>query len=246
MTPILDHIAASSRSGFRPSNPDEYFALRLAQKLGEPMAAAHYVSLMVQYPIPKLIAAFNRSTENNNHTVNLAHRFLDELLANGRNGLHLPTPMLAGIRIERRGVGAALFTGAHLESVRFRHLSSKPIKAEASASGFIRSLIQEFHIESAALETAPVHQEIQRAMLTQAVSRQLRADGTSIWEVSKQTVTAAMAHPPPRTRRKVREIIQQMWPQLSPKRGQVSALDAVALGLFVQTERLFNHFPSDL
>jgi hypothetical protein len=242
MIPILDHIAASSRSGFQPSNPDEYFALRLAQRLGEPEVAAHYVSLITKYPIPKLIAAFNRSTESNNDTPSLARRFHDELLSNGRNGFHLPAPILAGIRIERRGVGAAIFTGAHLESVRFRHLSSKPLKAEGSASGFIRSLIQEFHIESAALETVPVHQEIQRAMLTQAVSRQLRADGTSIWEVSKQTVIAAMAHPPPRTRSEVREIIQQMWPQLAPKRGQVSALDAVAIGLFVQTERLFNHF----
>jgi hypothetical protein len=241
MTAILDHITASFRSDFRPSSPDEYFALRLAQKLGEPEAAAHYTGLMAQHPKSKLVAAFNRSAEGQERGEDMAHRFHDELSANGRNGAHLLTPILVGIRIERRGVAAAIFTGAHLESVRFRHLSSKPIKAEASASGFVRSLIHEFRIESAALETIPLNEEIQRAVLTRAVAKQLRDDGTSIWEVSKRTVIASLAHPPPRTRSQAREIIQQIWPQLAPKRGEVCALDAVGLGLFVQTERLFNH-----
>jgi hypothetical protein len=241
MTAILDHITASFRSDFRPSNPDEYFALRLAQKLGEPQAAAHYSGLMAQHPKSKLIAALNRSIEGKKPGEDLAQRFHTELLSNGRNGAHLPTPILVGIRIERRGVAAAIFTGAHLESVRFRHLSSKSIKAEASASGFVRSLIHDFHIESAALEAIPLDEEIHRAVLTQAVAKQLREGGTSIWEVNKKTVIASLAHPAPRTRGKAREIVQQIWPQLTPKRGEVCVLDAVALGLFVQTERLFNH-----
>jgi len=32
-----------------------------------------------------------------------------------------------------------------------------------------------------------------------------------------------------------------MWPQLPTGRGQMPAADAAALGLFVQTERLFKH-----
>ena len=41
---------------------------------------------------------------------------------------------------------------------------------------------------------------------------------------------------------RLREVVRTIWPQLTPNRHQICVLDAAAMGLFIQTERLFNNF----
>ena len=248
MTPILDRVAASMSGAFRPSNPDEFFALRLSAKLGEPQTASHFAMLVSQHGQDKLIANFNKTIAHTNPGEDLGRKFLAGLAANGRSSFHAAAPRLArlaAIRIERRSVAAAIFNGTNLIGLRVRQLSSKPPKADASAPAFIRLLVREFHFESAAIETVPLHQEIRRVALAQVVLDQLRIEGISIWDVSKKHVIEAFAHPPFKTRGEVREVVARMWPQLAPKRGEICALDAVALGIFFQTERAFNHYDSN-
>ncbi len=242
MKPILDRVAAGFRSDFRPSNPTELFALRLASRLGEPQAAQHFALLASEHSVEKLLVAFHRTTASSSPAGNLGRRFHTELMRNGKNGSHGASVKLAAIRVERRCLGAAIFRDTRLESVRVRQLPSNPMKAEARTADFVGHLISEHEFESAAIEMVVGQQQIQRAALVKAALGQLRDNSISVWEISKKTVANGFSHPPLKTRRELREVIQTMWPQLNPKRGQVCVLDAVALGLLVQTERLFNNF----
>jgi hypothetical protein len=243
MTNILDRIASTRTSTFRPSSPDEYFALRLAHRLGEPQAAPQYAILTSQYPQEKLLHAFSRVANSERKNEKIGRIFRDYLSANGSNGNGgVPRPRLAAIRVERRRIAAAVFGGTHLEGRRVLQLSSNPVRAESSVAAFVRSILRENNCESVAIEPAPTNTDVLRSLLHRTVVEQCRANNVSLWEVSKKTVFGAFAHPPLKSRRELREIILGIWPVLNLKRSQICALDAFALGLFVQTERLFNNF----
>jgi hypothetical protein len=239
MTQILDRIAHTRSSGFRPTSPGEYFALRLAHRLGEPEAAAHYAILASQYPLHTLLCAFQKAVAGSKEPSRVFHEHLSSGGTGNGNAAH---PRLAAIRVERRTIAVAIFAGTHLEGRRVLQLSSDPNRAESSTAAFIRSVLGENSCESLAIEPAPVPQEIFRAMLHRTVMEYCRANNVSVWEVSKKTVFEALGHPPLRSRREVRETMLAIWPLPDPKRSQICALDAFALGLFVQTERLFNNF----
>ena len=146
------------------------------------------------------------------------------------------------MQVERRTIAVAVFIGTHLEGRRVLQVSSNSARAESSAAGFIRSMLSESGCEFAAIEPAPSEEDILRSILHRAVVTQLRANQISVWEVSKKTVFQAFGYPALRSRREVRERILAIWPLPNLKRAQMCALDAFALGLFVQTERLFNNF----
>jgi|SRR5579863_7672569 len=237
MTNILNQVAESLHSRFRPSSPDEYVALRLAQRLGEPEVAAHYAMLASQYSQTKLLCAYR-------HAVTAAHGdrparvFHDYLSAHGTNGNNgLPHPRLLSVRIERRTVAVAVFCGLHLEGRRVLQLSSDPVRAEASTAAFIREALSENDCPSAAVES--VSGDVRRAILYATVVEQCRATGVSVWEISGRTVVETLAYPPLKSRAELREVMLQMWPVPGLKQSQMCALDAFALGLYVQTERLF-------
>jgi hypothetical protein len=68
------------------------------------------------------------------------------------------------------------------------------------------------------------------------ISAVLRDRVLPISEVPKINLIASFAHPEPKSRREMREVIQTIWPVLNADAG---ILDAVSLGLYLQTERLF-------
>jgi len=124
MKPILDRIAVGLRSEFRPTTPTEFFALRLAHRLGEPQAASHYALLAAQYPQEKLLATFQHTVALAQPGEDLGRQFHTALSAYGKNGTRTAAVRLAGIRVERRCVGATIFRDTHLEAVRVRQLPS--------------------------------------------------------------------------------------------------------------------------
>jgi hypothetical protein len=241
MTRILDYIAGSLRNRFHPASPDEYFALRLAARLREPEAAAHYAVLASQHPQGKLVFAFHRATDCEKPGVTpgqLFHKYLS-----GGNGCEsLPRPRLVAFRAERRTIAVAVFTGTHLEGRRVRQLSSNPRRAESSAVGFVRAVLAEADCTSAAIETAPAQEDILRSSLHRAIVAEVRTAGISLWEISKNTLLSAFSHPRLKSRRELRDAVLSIWPLPDLKQSETCALDAFALGLFVQTERLFNNF----
>jgi len=241
MTQILDHIGKSLHGEFQPTNPDDYFALRLATRLGEPEAAAHYVVLASQYSQEKLICAFRHATGCPKPGIRPSRAF-HEFLAKQEGSDKLSRPRFMAVRVERRAVAVAVFAGTHLEGRRVLQLSSKAERAETSAAYFIRSVLREADCKLTGIEPAPAQDEILRAIVHRTVVAQIRNANLSLWEISTKTLFSALSHPPCQSRQQLRDIMLAIWRFPNLKETQLCALDAMALGLFVQTERLFNNF----
>lgn len=234
---ILDQIARRPNQTC-PNTADEFFAFCLARELGEPFAAEHYVELLAQYSEDTLISAFHRATRKNNGS-DLARSFHVELSKSHGNGGNGISHALLAIKVERRSIAAAIFNGDHLDYTQVRQLSSVAPKALASTDGFLNWLLANFDIESAAVETIPAGIEVRRSELSRAIVATLRRSGLPIWEVTKEQVFESYGHPKLSSRPQVRKVIGAIWPVLGSGNGQNQLLDAVALGLWVQTERRF-------
>lgn len=151
--------------------------------------------------------------------------------------------ILVAFRVERRSVAAAVFHGTHLDYADIRQLASDRQKAEVSAIGFVNWITSTFHITSAVIESFENGQEMLRAQLHRAIEQSLSSTGASIYKIGKAELLDAFGHPPIKSRKELREVITTIWPILEAKResGIGTKLDAVALGLYFQTERLFQH-----
>jgi len=238
---ILDQVAKSAakiRYGhFRPATTQEFFALRLADKLDDAGSAQHYAELADRFSPSQLLAAYARVLPSN---LDLARRFHIELESlKTKNGGEGPS-RVGAIRIERRAVGFAILRGDHLIHADGRQLSSVPDKALDNAVSFVTRFLERFPCESAAIEIIPNGHEVQRTLLHQAVVHVLSAEGMGIIEVSKVDFLAAFGYPAPRFRSDVRETISAIYPVLDQQPGGPWSHDAAALGLYVLTERLFN------
>jgi hypothetical protein len=237
MTNILNQVAKSHHSKFSPSDVDDYFTLRLAKGLGEPEAANHYAVLASEHSEAKMLCAYRKAiTTQEGRPAKVFHEYLAS--GGGDGSQNLPRPRLMAVRIERRVVAIALFSGTHLEGWRVRTLTSDPDQAEATTKAFILAMLNEHNFASVALETVPA--EIARASIHRVVVEQCRAGGKVVWEVSKKLVAESLAHPAPKSRDEVRAIMLQIWPLSSLNQSQTYVLDAFALGLYVQTERLLD------
>jgi hypothetical protein len=239
MKPILDKFKLS-QSSFRPKTAADLFALRLACKLGESAAASHYAHLADKYSEAQMINAFRRSIRISK-AQDIGKRFHVELgnvpseISNG-NGAHL-----IAIRVERRSIAAAVFYGERLEYCQVRQLPSDKDKVVASAIRFVIWMASQFHLDSAAVESIPDGNEIQRRVLTDAIVKALRERLLPIWEVTKQDLFRAYGYPPLKSRKELREVIIEVWPVLMGTNSKSFIQDAAALGLYVQVERLFLH-----
>ena len=147
---------------------------------------------------------------------------------------------LAAIAMTRRTLAVTIFSETRLDYTQVRHLSSSHDKAEDSTVGFVRWIVATFGVDSAALETVTPGDTSRRAVLSRLVLGILREEGVPVWEVSKQQLFDAFAIPPLRGQRELREIIVSFWPVLNTRGRSPVSLDAAALGLYVETERLFS------
>jgi len=214
------------------------FAFRLAQKLGDAGAVHHYVSLVDAYSEAHLLYAYRRALRGGG-SADMGRRFHRELERIHSNGYpDSPTSLLA-IRIERRAVAAAVFNGTHLDYADSRQLTSARDRAVASSVGFINWMLDRFPVESAALETIPTGQEIQRRALHDAICVELREHALPIWVVSRADLLEACAYPFARSRADLRVTATSIWPILAGNRARIFIQDAAILGLHVQIERLF-------
>src|SRR5690242_10664202 len=119
MQPILDRFVPA-RSAFRPKSRIELFACRLAQKLGEPQAASHFISLAGNYSEAQLILAYHRAVLAETDQ-DLAKRFHDELRrSHPGESSNSRSANLISIRVERRAVAVAVFRGDYLEYTQVR------------------------------------------------------------------------------------------------------------------------------
>ena len=60
MTGILDRFT-QSRTGFQPASMDELFALALAYRLDDHLAAEHYAALVAEHSPERLVRVYHRA-----------------------------------------------------------------------------------------------------------------------------------------------------------------------------------------
>ena len=147
---------------------------------------------------------------------------------------------LAGIRVERRAIAVAVFSGDHLRYADARQLSSCPAKAADSAVSFVARFQERFRFASAALESIPKGRGMRRSEIGGAVIAALQRQGIAVAGVGEAELLTAFGHPPLRFRRDLRKVVSRIYPVLDEALGAPWTHDAAALGLYVQTERLFN------
>jgi len=244
MTNILDQVAKSSfrtRYGHvSPQTPEEFLALRLAHKLGDSAAAQHYVQLTERYSDGQLLTAYRRAQASGDLN-SCDRRFHVELKKLQRHiGSYVNRTRLCAIRVERRAIAIAILNGERLEFVDGRHLATSQDKAIATVGSFIGKTMATFAFESAALEEIPQGHDVQRTLLQRAAIDALSESAVGLWIGPKADIMAAFGYPPPVSRRELREVVSQIYPVLNEEPGRPWTLDAAALGLYVQTERLFN------
>lgn len=244
MTGILDRVARASfavhEEQFRPATPRHYFALCLAQHLNDSAVVHHYVELSERYSEAQLLTAYRRVKANGFHDPARAFHVELERLGN-RNGNGLNPRCLTAIRIERRAIAVAIFNGDELAYPPIaRQLPSDPNKALGSAANFIDRIREKCVFTEAAMEALPAGCEAQRSQLARTVSEILRDQDVSILQVAKADVLATFGYPPLRFRNQVREAISAMWSDVDDSFGSPLIKDALALGLYCQTEYLFN------
>lgn len=239
---ILERVALSAAKRaygqFRPATAEEFFALRLAVKLGDIRSARHYADLAERFSQAQLLKAYARALPSDTGAARRFHLELESLEGEAA-GHYVPRPLVT-IRIERRAVGLAMLREDHLVHADARQLSSTHNRALDNAVSFITRFLERFRVESVALETVPKGREVKRGVLNQAVLELLKAHGMGIIQVAKSEFLAAFGHPAPRFRIQVRDVISGIYPVLSQQPGGPWTDDAAALGLYVQTERLLN------
>jgi hypothetical protein len=223
---------------FQPTSPNEIFALRLAQKLGDTAAVRHYVTVVDGYSEAQILCAFRRTLRNNGNGGH-GKRFVEELQRVGNTDSHNGHTPLISIRIERRSVAAVIVHGVHLEYADARQLSSDRDKALASAVGFIRWMLGRFPVEAAALESIFNGHEIQRRVLHNGICQMLRDEALPIWEIPRDVLLQSFGYPPLKSRAQLREVATKIWPVLTGTHAKLFIQDAALLGLHIQTERLF-------
>ncbi len=223
---------------FVPETGQDVFALRLAQKLNDAPAVAHYAMLAVEYSEHQLLSAYRRVIRQSAGG-DLGRRFHLELERVHTNGYQNGDTSLIAIRVERRTIAAAIFQGDHLEYTDARQLSSARDKALASTVGFINWMLARFPVESAAIESIPNGREFQRRVLYSTICQTLRDRFLPIWEIPKTALLESCGHPALKCRRQLREVAVSIWPILDGTRAEHPIEDAAALGLHVQIERLF-------
>jgi hypothetical protein len=243
MNSILDRVAhsfASKYSNFVPTNPDEFFILRLAVKLDDGGAAKHYLQLSNQFSQHQMLVAYRRTL--NAGSQEKARRFHVELnRLMGRNGYESPHRRLAAIRIERRAIAVAFFNGDRLEYPPIvRQLSAQSEKAAATTTGFLIQMLTKCPVEAASVEIIATGDDVKRSVLSNLVKRILSEHTISLWEIHKNDILKAFAFPPLRFRRQIRQIVSSIWPDIDDSFGTPIILDALAMGLYCQIEYLFN------
>lgn len=237
MMSLLDQYVPK-KTPFRPATPAELFALRLAQKLDDAPAVAHYADLVGLYSESQVLSAYRRAVRHS-ASGNRARQFFAELASLHPNGGNDGSIGILAVRVDRRTVAAAVFRGSHLEYTDSRQLSSDRERAIESSVGFVNWMLNRFQVESAALETVPDSLDVRRQHLHGALCAALRDRMLPIWDVPKVSLLEGCGHPALKTRSELREIATAIWPVVEGTRAKVFIQDAAILGLHVQTERLF-------
>jgi len=148
---------------------------------------------------------------------------------------------ITGVVITRRMIAVAVFTDLQLSYVESRSLSSEERKAARTVLEFIGWLIQQFQFQTVALALQANSDGTRVGQLVDLVTSKLQSEGISIWPVTKKALLGAFAYPALKNQSQLKEVASSIWPHIVDEEHRELELMAAATGLYVQTERYFNH-----
>lgn len=145
----------------------------------------------------------------------------------------------AGIAASRRHIAISVFYGHQLHHVIQRHVSSEVGQAERTVIELTRRAIEKFHLTSIAMRE-PTYPDGRTAYLYSILKSLFRQSAVSIRMVDDQTLFTAFAVPQLQNKHQLRETVLRIWPGLAEQKLGLLALDATAVGVFAQLQRLLN------
>jgi hypothetical protein len=146
---------------------------------------------------------------------------------------------VVSIRVERRRLAVAVFSGLRLEYHQVRELPADGQQAKAAARRFIAWVVETFNPELVAVETGAAKEGSRRADLAHIVGGVLMLLRAARVHVAASEVLDSYSTPALRTRKELRSIAAVLWPDLAARRVHPATFDAAALGLHVQMIALF-------
>ena len=147
---------------------------------------------------------------------------------------------LAVTVVSRRAISVAVFSDHNLNYAETKHLSSNLPQALDSSSGFIRWVIAKFRVSLVGMQGAD-EPETRSAELISAIVALLREEGIPVWAAKKQELFEAFATPPLKSRQQLRTVASWIWPVIERTPENDFLLDALVIGLYIQTERMFRN-----
>lgn len=139
--------------------------------------------------------------------------------------------------IARDAIALTVFAGQRLECWKIRYLPNNDEKAIASAAAFVRWSAETFEPEAAGLEAASLGSR-RKDRMHSAMLDELHGQGIPAFQISPTELYQAFRHPPLKKRGDLRAIVSSIFPQLQGHRADLCLLDAAAIGLHLETEKL--------
>jgi len=150
----------------------------------------------------------------------------------------MPSKLIA-IKIRRRLVAVAIFSGRTLEHIEALQLCNDPKEVIDAVARFLAILLERFHPDSAVIGASHARVGQRVITLTETAETMLRAAAIPLWKIEDQVVLKTYAVPGLKSRHELRAIVRSFWPHLADR--QLSGYEAAALGFHAQIERLLAH-----
>jgi len=143
------------------------------------------------------------------------------------------------IRIERRRIAVAVFSGLRLEYHQVRELSADGSEAKRTAQRFTNWLADVFDPALVVIEATGTQEGTRRAELAHVVAGTLMLRRIPRLRIEPRDVLGNFAVPGLRTKKSLRALAASIWPELPARYVHPAAYDAAALGLHVQMKEMF-------
>jgi len=143
---------------------------------------------------------------------------------------------LISFKMTARSLTAAVLSERELIYSEARKLAPSMSQARNSITALLRSLTAHFHTDSAAI--LECGEDTRAKHLSTHLINELHLLQLPHWLVKESTILSAYAEEPLTRTSALREAVANYWPHVIDDKSDKTCLDAAALGLYVQTERL--------
>ena len=146
---------------------------------------------------------------------------------------------LLALKIRRRQVSAAVFSGRHPQFLETLQLCNEPDEATDAVARFLAWVLENFKPDTAAIGTSQARQGERVRKLNEIVENMFLSEGIPVWKIEDKELLNAYAFPKLKNKKQLRPIVSSFWPEFEQRK--FAAFEAAALGLYVQVERLLSH-----